>query len=427
MLIVETALKERVDSDRPIRVGLVGAGYSGKRIAYQLSNFIAGMEVVAIANRTIDNARQAYEYAGIRDVDTVSDPGTLDGRIADGKSSITDSVEVVTQAENVDVVVDATGSVAFGAEVAKSAIENGKHLVLMNVELDATVGPYLKKLAEDRGLVYSNVDGDEPGVAMNMIRFVRSIGLQPVLAGNLKGLYDPYRNPETQQAFAAAHNQKPETMAHFADGTKLSMELTVLGNGAGFGVGKRGMYGPALDHVNDSAAYYADKIIEGGMVDFLVGAAPSNGAFVLGHSTDPMHKDFLKYLKMGDGPYYTFYTPFHLPQLEIPNTIARAALFGDATVAPLGAPTCDSIAIAKKDLQPGDKIDCLGGFATYALIENYGQSVADGCLPMGVGDGCIVQSAIAKDQPIRYDDVELPEGRLIDEMRLEQNRIFGFT
>lgn len=427
MMIVDTALRQRAESNKPIRVGLVGAGYSGKRITYQISKFVAGMEVVAIANRTIENAKEAYEYAGIRDAEAVPSSASLDQRIADRRFSFTDSIDVLTKAENIDVILDATGSVAFGAEIAKAAIENDKHVILMNVELDATIGAYLKKLASDRNLVYSNSDGDEPGVAMNMIRFVRSIGLKPVLAGNLKGLYDPYRNPETQQEFAAAHNQKPETMAHFADGTKLSMELTVLGNAAGFGVGKRGMFGPALDHVNDSAKYYEDKIIDGGMVDFLVGAAPSNGAFVLGYSTDPMHKEYLKYLKLGDGPFYTFYTPFHLPQLEIPLTVARAVLFGDATVAPKGPPTCDSIAIAKKDLAPGDELDGLGGFATYALIENYEQSVKEGCLPMGVAEGCIVKKAIVKDQAIHYEDVELPTGRLIDQMRIEQNRVFGFV
>lgn len=427
MFIVDTALRERANSNRPIRVGLVGAGYSGKRITYQISNFVHGMEVVAIANRTVANAVQAYEYAGIQNAEMVSSSASLDQRVANGQPSVTDSVGVVTSAEHVDVIVDATGSVTFGAEVARSAIENNKHLILMNVELDATVGPYLKKLADERNVTYSNSDGDEPGVAMNMIRFVRSIGLEPVLAGNLKGLYDRYRNPETQREFAAAHNQKPETMAHFADGTKLSMELTVLGNAAEFGVAKRGMYGPALDHVNDSAAYFEERIIEGGMVDFLVGAAPSNGAFVLGYSTDAMHRDYLKYLKMGDGPFYTFYTPFHLPQLEIPNTIARAVLFGDAAVAPAGPPTCDSIAIAKKDLKPGDQIDGLGGFATYALIDNYSTSVAEDCLPMGVADGCTMRTAVAKDEPIRYGDVEIPEGRLIDEMRMQQNTSFGFA
>src|SRR5690606_36410779 len=164
-----------------------------------------------------------------------------------------------------------------------------------------------------------------------------------------------------------------------------------------------------------------------GMVDFLVGAAPSNGAFVLGYSTDPMRKEYLKYLKMGDGPYYTFYTPFHLPQLEVPLTVARAVLFGDAAVTPVGAPTCDAIAIAKQDLQPGYMIDGFGGFAAYALIDNYATSVNEGCLPMGVADGCIVRTQIKKDRPIHYKDVDLPAGRLVDKLREDQNKMFGFA
>ena len=186
---------------------------------------------------------------------------------------------------------------------------------------------------------------------MNLVRFVKSIGLMPVIAGNLKGLYDRYRNPTTQEAFARANHQKPTTMTSFADGTKLSMELSVLGNALGFGVAKRGMYGPALDHVNDAPQYFLDKSIEGGMVDFLVGAQPSNGAFVVATTDDPMRKEYLRYLKMGDGPLYVFYRPFHLPQLEVPLTVARAALFQDAAVTPRGLPTCDAVTMRQKGFE----------------------------------------------------------------------------
>ena len=426
MQIVDTALKKRVDANNPVRVGLIGGGYSARRIAYQITDGIPGMTVVAIANRTLGNARDVYAYAGIKDVEEAADAAAVDRHIAAGKPVISDDYRALTGAEQIEVIVDATGVVSYGAEVGLSALEHAKHLVLMNVEMDATVGAILAHKAREKGVTYSNSDGDEPGVAMNMIRFVRSIGLKPVVAGNLKGLYDPYRNPETQQAFAAANNQKPATMAHFADGTKLSMELTVLANGAGFGVAKRGMYGPSLEHVNDSPAFYVDKLVDGGMVDFLVGAAPSNGAFVLGYSEDPMRKDFLKYLKMGEGPLYAFYTPFHLPQLEIPNTIARAVLLDDAAVAPQAGPTCDAIAIAKKDLAPGEVLDGLGGFCAYALIDNYATSVAGDCLPMGLSEGCTMTRAVAKDQPITYADVSVPEGRVVDALRAEQNKGFGF-
>ncbi|MGD8277191.1 MAG: NAD(P)-dependent oxidoreductase, partial [Gemmatimonadota bacterium] len=191
-----------------------------------------------------------------------------------------------------------------------------------------------------------------------------------------------------------------------------------------FRAARRGMHGPALGHVNESAAWFRDRLIEGGMVDFLVGAAPGNGAFVVGRSEDPVKAAYLQYLKMGEGPLYTFYTPFHLPHLEIPLTVARAVLFGDATVAPRGRPVCDSIAVAKRALVPGETLDGIGGFACYTLIENYDVAHRERALAMGVADGCVVKRAVPRDAAVTLDDVELPEGRLCDRLRREQDALF---
>jgi predicted homoserine dehydrogenase-like protein len=405
-------------------VAIVGGGYSGRTIVYQIINSFPGLRLVAIANRTLAAAREAYVSAGARDVRGVDTPSALEQAIRDDCFAVTHDAAVVCEADGIDVVIEATGTIEFGAGVVLAAIAHHKHVVLMNVELDATLGPILKARAERAGVVYSNADGDEPGVAMNMVRFVRSIGLEPVVAGNLKGLYDPYRTPETQRGFAERHNQKATTMTSFADGTKLSMELTVLANATGFSVAKRGMYGPKLAHVNDSSAFFRDKLPGHGIVDFLEGAAPSNGAFVLGYTTDSVKAAYLKYLKMGDGPLYTFYTPFHLPQLEIPNTVARAALFHDATVAPIGAPQCDAIAVGKRAIKAGETLDGIGGFTCYSLIENYETARRDEALPMGVSEGCVARHDIPKDAAVTYRDVELPKGRLCDELRLQQDAEF---
>jgi len=425
VIIVDKALAERADSGNPIRLAIVGGGYSARHVAHQVAHSFPGIRVVAIANRSLEHARDCYAFAGVDDVTVVESETALEKAVGEGRPAITDDADLVCRAGNIDAVIEATGTIEFGAGVVLRAVEHGKHTVMMNVELDATLGPILKHHADQAGVVISNSDGDEPGVAMNMLRFVRSIGLQPVVAGNLKGLYDPYRTPETQKGFAEAHNQKPETMTSFADGTKLSMELTVLANATGFRVGRRGMYGPKLDHVNDSPDFYRDKLIDGGMVDFLCGAAPSNGAFVLGWSEDPVKAAYLKYLKMGPGPLYAFYTPFHLPQLEIPLTVARAVLLGDATVTPLGAPSCDAIAVAKRDLTAGETLDGLGGFCAYTLIENYDVARRADALPMGVAEGCRLKRAVAKDALITYADVELPAGRLCDRLREEQLARFG--
>ena len=427
MILVDRALAERVANGNPVRVGLVGAGYSGRTIAHQIIHSVPGLRLVAISNRTLDKARDAFVDAGVADVVTVRTAAELEQAIRDGRAAISEDADVLCQAEGIDVIVEATGTIEFGAGVVLRTIEHGKHIILMNVELDATLGPVLKSYADRAGVMYSNADGDEPGVAMNMIRFVRSIGLTPVVAGNLKGLYDRYRTPETQRGFAEKAGQKATTMTSFADGTKLSMELNVLANATGFRAGQRGMHGPSLAHVNDSPAFFLDKLIDGGMVDFTVGAAPSNGAFVLGYTEDPVKAAYLKYLKMGDGPLYAFYTPFHLPQMEIPNTIARAVLFRDATVAPIGAPICDSIAIAKRDLKAGEMLDGIGGFTCYTLIENYDVSHRERALPMGISEGCVLTRDVPKDTMVTYDDVILPEGRLCDRLRREQDAMHAAT
>lgn len=215
-------------------------------------------------------------------------------------------------------------------------------------------------------------------------------------------------------------------MTSFVDGTKLSMELTVLANGLGFGVGKRGMYGPPCDDVRTCLEHFpSDAFSPGeGIVDFLLGASPYTGAFVVGHSEHPLKQEYLQYLKMGDGPFYVFYTPFHLPQLEIPITVSRAVLLGDATVTPKGRPYCDASAIAKKDLKAGDVLDGIGGYAAYTLIDNFETCLKENLLPMGVAENCKVIRDVPIDTPITYDDIELPPGRQIDELRQEMVQMF---
>ena len=424
MILIDKAIESRQRSGDPIRVALVGAGYSGRNIAYQILKSFPGLRLVAIANRTISAARAAYIAAGVTDIREVDSCVGLQQAMDLQRYAVTDDASILCRADGIEVIIEATGTIEFGAGVVAQAIEHGKHIILGNVELDATLGPILKSYADRAGLIYSNSDGDEPGVALNMLRFVRSIGLKPMVAGNLKGLYDRYRTPETQRGFAEKVNQKATTMTSFADGTKLSMELTVLANATGFKVGTRGMYGPALAHVSDSPSFYRDKLLDGGMVDFLCGAAPANGAFVLGYTEDPVKAAYLKYLKMGEGPLYAFYTPFHLPQLEIPLTAARAVLFRDATVAPLGRPVCDAIAVAKRNLKTGEVLDGIGGFACYTLIENYDVARKLDALPMGVSEGCTLRKDIAKDEVVTYADVSLPQGRLCDKLRSEQHQYF---
>lgn len=426
MIIVDTEIAKRLEADRPIQVAMVGAGYSARHIASQILSAFPGIHLAAIVNRTPENAVAVFEQAGAERVETIQTDGQMQDVIARRGHAVTDDLDAVLQAPGIEAVIETTGEVEYGAYAALKSIEAGKHTFVLNCEMDATVGPLLKAIADEKGVVYSNSDGDEPGVASNLARHVSTMGLEVVGAGNLKGFYDVHRTPETQRAFAEANNQKPHMMTSFVDGTKLSMELTVTANALGFGVGKRGMHGVACDDVRTCLEHFPEGAFQPGhgIVDFLLGASPYTGAFVVGHTDHPMKQEYLKYLKMGEGPFYVFYTPFHLPQLEIPITVARGVLCGDAAVAPKGEPRCEAIAIAKRDLKTGESLDGIGGFTNYTLIDNFDVSLRDNLLPMGISQGCVMKRDVPIDTALTYDDVILPEGRQIDQLRRDMIRRF---
>src|SRR5262249_48694636 len=215
------------------------------------------------------------------------------------------------------------------------------------------------------------------------------VGLRPVAAGNIKGMVDYYRTPATQKEFAARHDQDVKKVTSFADATKLSMETTVLANATGFGVAKRGMVGPACGYVRDLAKLLpADPMLSGGFVDYSVGASPHTGAFVVIHEDNPYKQTQLAYYKLGDGPFYVFYTPLHLPHIQLRSTIARAVLHHDPTVAPLAGPTCEVVTVAKRRLTAGERLDGVGGFCAYGLIDNRADARAINALPIALSDDC---------------------------------------
>lgn len=426
MIIVDTALEKLERENQPIRVGLAGAGYMGRGIALQFLTPLVGMKLVAIANRTLSEAKRAYHDAGVETVATVESLGDLESAVSSGRYAVTEDPFLLCQAGNIDAIIEATGEIEFGARVVMKAIENGKHVALMNAELDATLGPILKVYADRAGVIITSTDGDEPGVAMNLYRFVKTIGMRPVMAGNLKGMIDPYRTPDTQREFAERNKQKPAMITSFADGTKLSMELTVLANATGFRVAKRGMLGYHCAHIKDALELFPLELFrDGGLVDYVLGAEPHTGAFVIGFEDHPIRQQYLNYFKMGDGPLYVFYTPYHLPHIQIATTVARAVLFQDATVAPRGEPVCDVITVAKRDLKRGETLDGIGGFTCYGVIDNSDVSRKEDLLPMGISDGCLLKTDVRRDQAIAYADVRLPEGRFCDRLKDEQNAHFG--
>ncbi len=430
MIIVDKALERLETEGRPIRVGVVGAGFMASGITLQITKSTVGMRVSAIANRHVERAADVYRAAGVDEIDEVHDLPTLDRALSSGRNCITNDPLLLCRSDNIDVVIDVTGTVDYSARVALEAIRNKKHLVLMNAELDGTLGPILKVLADRAGVVITNADGDQPGVILNLYRFVRGIGVRPVLCGSIKGLHDPYRNPTTQKDFAGRWGQNPYMVTSFADGTKISFEQAIVANATGMVVAKRGMYGPEVatgTSITEAAQWYPhDSLVTGpGIVDYVVGADPSPGVFVLGTHDDPVQQHYLKLYKLGDGPFYCFYTPYHLCHFEVPNTVARAVLFKDAAIAPLGRPRVDVVAAGKVDLEAGDELDAIGGHKTYGLAENSEIVTRDQLLPIGLAEGCRLKRPVPRDQVLTYDDVELPKGRVSDTLRQEQSSHFG--
>ena len=427
MIIVDKALQSRFEAGNPVKVGMIGAGFMGRGIANQIINSVPGMELVAISNRNLDGAKRAYAEAGIEDVQVVETVLSLEDAIAQGQYAVTDDAMLLCQADGIDALIEVTGTIEFGAHVVMEAIAHRKHIIMMNAELDGTVGPILKVYADRAGVILTASDGDQPGVQMNLYRFVKNIGLTPLLCGNIKGLQDPYRNPTTQEAFARRWGQQPHMVTSFADGSKISFEQAIVANATGMRVAQRGMLGYHYNgHVDQMTNMYdVEQLKEwGGIVDYVVGSTPGPGVFVFATHDDPKQRHYLNLYKLGEGPLYSFYTPYHLCHFEVPLSVARAVLFQDAVMAPLGKPLVDVVTTAKINLKAGEILDVIGYYMTYGQCENSDVTQAQNLLPMGLAEGCRLKRDIPRDRVLTSDDVELPPDRLCDKLRAEQNTYF---
>jgi predicted homoserine dehydrogenase-like protein len=424
MMLVDTALGARAAEGTPIRVGMIGAGFMARGVMNQIINSVPGMRIAAVYNRRLEKAIGAYAYVDESFAPRIA--GTqreLDQAIEQGQPVVTEDAFLLARSPHIDVLLETTGSVEFGAHVVMEAFKHAKDVVLMNAELDATIGPILQVYAEKYGVIMSACDGDEPGVQINLFRWVRGLGLVPRVIGNIKGLQDPYRNPTTQQGFAEKWGQNPAMVTSFADGSKISFEQAIVANATGFVVKSRGMSrGLAYrdDVMTIGKLYDIDEVRSlGGIVDYVVGT-PLTKVFVLAEHTDPKQRHYLNLYKMGEGPLYSFFTPYHLVHFEVPNAIARVVLFRDSIAKPLGGPVVEVCAVAKRDLKVGEVLDEYGNYMTYGEAVNSPEMRRQRYLPEGLVEGCVLKRDIPKDGVLTYEDVELPKGRLADRLREEQ-------
>jgi predicted homoserine dehydrogenase-like protein len=427
MIVVDNALRAREEQGKPIRVGMVGAGFMGQGLTNQIENSVPGMRVAAVYNRHPERAYHVYQYAGCENVISASSQGALDDSIRRGTRVVAEDPFLICRSSEIDVLIDVTGSVEFGAHVILEAFKYGKSVVLMNAEVDATIGPILRVSAKKHGVILSACDGDEPGVQMNLYRWVKGLGLTPRAIINVKGLQDRYRNPTTQAAWAERWGENAAMVTSFADGSKISFEQSIVANATGFRVRTRGM---SRGFEYDGSIMDVHKLYDieelralGGIVDYTVGP-PLIKTFVLAEHPDPKQRHYLNLYKMGEGPLYPFWIPYHLVHFEAPNAIARVVLFGDEVAPPLGGPVAEVCAVAKRDLRRGEVLDEYGMYMTYGEAVDVEEMSSKRYLPEGLVLGCRLTRDIAQDEVLTYDDVELPEGRLADRLRAEQYRHF---
>ena len=418
MYIIDNKLKEREAAKNPIKVGVIGAGEMGKGLINQICRYTPGMKVAAIYNRTISKAEKALQVAGIEEFKIVENAGQINSAVEQGKTAVTNDIDLLIGCTNLDVLVELTGHVTFALENILKAFEMGQNVVSFNAELEATFGPLLKKKAAENNVLYTLGDGDQPGVTQNLYRHVKMMGFEPLLCGNIKGLQDHYRNPSTQEAFAKQWDMTPEMATNFADGTKISFEQAVTANTNGMQLAKRGMIGPNFKgHVDEMVTGFYPDVEElrelGGIVDYVVGGKPGPGVFVYAAANDPLSKKYLEYGKLGKGPLYSFYVPYHLLFFELAFSIARLIDFEDVTLDAAHGMKVEVVTVAKENMKPGDVIDRLGGYKTYGICDNSKKSRADNLLPIGIADGCIVKKELKKDDLISLDDVEFHNPQLL--------------
>lgn len=395
-------------ADDPIRIAVTGAGFVARGLIHQVG-LTPGIETSLVVARRPEQGVAVFTAAGATESDVVvsDSPDRLTEAISAGKKAVTSDVHTLGAITGVDVLIEATGDVEYGAVSSMTAIAAGIHVVSLNYETEATVGPLIAEYARRRGVVYTGSDGDQPGVMMRMIEYVRGIGLDVVAAVNCKGFLDYHATPKSIKPWSEKQGTSPKMTTAFTDGTKMNVENCCVANAAGLSVERRGMIGVETT-LGEALESFRSVLSGTNRVDYTLGGDFGSGIFVIGTGADPdLAAPYLSYLKMGDGPRYLFYRPWHLVHFETPISIAEAVLDGVPTIAPNGAPQTQVVTHAKRDLPPGQPLDGIGGWDHYGLIDAIADS--SGQLPVGLAEGAVVRSYIETDDPVGLDDVDLDE------------------
>jgi predicted homoserine dehydrogenase-like protein len=394
-------LARRADEGRPVRIGVIGSGEMGTDLVTQ-GRLMRGVEICAISTRRPHTAREAITIAYGDDsrgaeADT---PSRLTAAIEAGKIGITSNELLVTN-PLIDVVIDATGKPGVAADFDLMAMEHGKHVVMMNVEADVTIGAFLKKEADRLGVIYSVGAGDEPSSCMELIEFASALGYTIVSAG--KGKNNPLDHdavPDDYREEAARRNMNPRMLVEFVDGSKTMVEMAAIANATGLVPDVPGMHGPKADRDELAKVLIPREdggiLLKKGVVDYTIGKGVAPGVFVIVEATHPRIIERMDDLHVGKGPYYSFFRPYHLTSLEVPLTAARIMLYGRPDMVPLPTPVAEVCALAKRDLAAGEIFDAIGETCYRSWTMTAVEAREKGAVPVGLLEGGTVLKAVKK-------------------------------
>ena len=395
-----------------IKVCLIGTGNIGKGIAMQV-DATPGMECVVVADNHLERAVASAAQLK-RPYEIVDSLARLHAVVREGKTAVCADGLLAAQCELIDVMVDATSAIPEGADFALAAIQRGKHVVMMNSEADLAFGPYLLAETKKAGVVYTSADGDQHTVIKRLINDIELWGFTTVMAGNMKGYLDRYANPTMIVPEADKRSLDYKMCTSYTDGTKVCIEMALTANAIGGRTAAVGMLGPRVKDIYDVFQYFDfEKLWDGKtpLVDYVLGAYPPGGVFVIGFNNDPHQMETLRaYLpcRLGPGPFYIFHRPYHLGHIEIVPCIAEAYLDGWAVLQPTHGLLTDVYAYAKVPLPAGANLDGIGGYAAYGLIENCADNTTHPGLPICLSEGLELRRNIAKDEKILLEDVRIP-------------------
>ncbi|MCZ2328999.1 NAD(P)H-dependent oxidoreductase [Bartonella sp. F02] len=424
-------LKHYAEKHQPIRIGLIGCGEMGTDFLSSVAH-MDGITIAAVASRTpsriFEAAALAYGEKG--HACEVENSFALTQAIEKGLIAATGDLDLVLHHEQIDIIVDATGYPEAGAEIGLKALENNKHLVMMNVEADTTIGAYLKHEADKRGLIYTLGAGDEPSSCMELIEFVSALGHKIVAAG--KGKNNPLifdATPDAYEEEALQRNMNVRMLVEFIDGSKTMVEMAALANATGLLPDCPGMHGPqaSLKDLNKVLIPKQDGGILNryGVVDYSIGPGVSPGVFVIAEITHPRLRERMEDLKIGQGPYFTFHRPYHLTAMEVPLTCARIMLYGKPDMVPLRRPVAEVCAVAKKDLYPGDQLDFIGLYSYRAWTMSFEDARANQAIPCGLLEKATVTAEIKKNELITVHNTAIREDQWIARLRAKQDLLFN--